>query len=103
MKKIEWDKPKIQSFISDEKESLSPISEVVTDGMIVSAMYKGEIVYLEILKENSLEVFSAKVVAFENPAKKYHGLELWDIVEIPKEMINWVHFRLSTFFEREGT
>ena len=103
MKKVEWDKPKIQSFISDENESLSPISEVVTDGMIVSAMYKGEIVYLEILKEHSPKVFSAKVVAFENPAKKYQGLELWDKVEIPKEMINWVHFRFSTFFAREGT
>ena len=103
MKNVEWDKPKIQSFISDENESLSPISEIVTGGMIVSAIYKGEIVYLEIMKESSLEVFSAKIVAFEYPVKKYQGLELEDLVEVPKKMISWVHFRLSTFFGLENT
>ncbi len=61
--------------------------------MVVSAGYKGGIVYLEILVELSPQLFSAEVCAFEYPGRTFLDLGIGDEVEITREKIGWIHFR----------
>jgi hypothetical protein len=93
MKRVEWDEPRFRGPVFEINGFLSAFSDQVEPGMVVSARYKGGGVYLEVLEEFSPMKFSAEVCGFEFPAQTFLDLGIGDEVEIPREKINWIHFR----------
>ena len=94
VKKVNWEGPKNRGFKADISQAFLPsFEDPIKPGMVVSAKYRGERVYLQILEEVSPLVFSAEVSGFEFPAQSFHDLAMGDTVEIKREKISWIHFR----------
>lgn len=92
MKTVKWEvegKGRVQTYPPKDGKLLTPESKV-TDGMIVTAKSKDEVIRLRIIQEISTDIFKASIMGdyfLNTPEELNNG----DEVSIDREHILWLH------------
>lgn len=84
IKKPKWDKPYMRSVW---RGTIHNVDEPLTQGMKITAKYKGKNIHMKILNETSDDVFESEIFDIEPNATTYEGLSINDVVEIRREDI----------------